>query len=253
MPPSKPGPLALVGSGEYTPAMRETDLLLLNALGGAEAARVVVLPTAAGLEHPSSPQRWADMGVRHFSALGAQVAPAMLLTRADAGDPQILSLLEQADFYYFSGGNPQHLVESLHDTPAWEIISRRHMQGAALAGCSAGAMAFGGWTPSWQSLSSGRTISFVAALGLLPRLIVLPHFDTMARYIPDGGFNRMIAGAPPGATVLGIDEDTALVRLADGVDWQVSGRQTVSLLDQAAAEGKTVYRAGANVPLAAGA
>src|SRR5947199_10378074 len=83
---TKPGALALVGSGEFTPAMRDTDSLLLNTLGGAAKARVVVLPTAAGLEDPSSPERWARMGVEHFSALGAPVQAAMILNRAGAED-----------------------------------------------------------------------------------------------------------------------------------------------------------------------
>src|SRR6476646_9646929 len=136
---TKPGALALVGSGEYTPAMRDTDLTLLNTVGDPSDARVVVLPTAAGLEAPSSPSRWARMGVEHFSALGAQVQAAMILNRTDAEDARWRPMLEEADFYYFSGGDPQHVIDTMRDTPAWEIILRRHLDGAVLAGCSAGA------------------------------------------------------------------------------------------------------------------
>src|SRR6476661_7464628 len=101
-----PGALALVGSGEYTRAMNETDLALLDTVGEPPAARVVVLPTAAGLEDPSSPARWARMGVGHFTDLGARVQAAMILNRTDAEDPQWLPMLEEANFIYFSGGNP---------------------------------------------------------------------------------------------------------------------------------------------------
>src|SRR5689334_15300703 len=119
---TRPGALALVGSGEYTPAMNETDLALLDTLGGPGSARVVVLPTAAGLEEPASPRRWANMGLDHFKSLGSDVHEAMILNRAGAGDPRWLPVLEDANFYYFSGGNPAHVVDSMQGTPAWEVI-----------------------------------------------------------------------------------------------------------------------------------
>src|SRR5258706_1197357 len=141
-----PGAVALVGSGEYTDAMNETDSYLLETIGGAHAAHVAVLPTASGLER-GSPQRWNSMGVAHFQALGvADVRSSMIVDRASAADEAQLALLRDADLYYFSGGNPQYVVETLRDTPAWEIIAQSHASGAVLAGCSAGAMIVGGRT-----------------------------------------------------------------------------------------------------------
>jgi cyanophycinase len=256
---TKPGALALVGSGEFTQAMRDTDSVLLNTLGGATKARVVVLPTAAGLEEPSSPERWARMGVEHFEGLGARVQAAMILNRADAedDDERWRSMLEEADFYYFSGGNPQHVIDTMVDTPAWEIMLRRHLAGAVLAGCSAGAMAFGGWTPHLGGLRAGRVVTLSVALGVVPALVVLPHFDKMGRFIPAGAFNMMLKSAPTGALVVGVDEDTAVLRLSTDLDedgqsrWQVSGRQSVTLFDRTASRGKRVYHVGETVSLPA--
>jgi hypothetical protein len=95
----RPGALALVGSGEYTPAMDETDRYLLETVGGVQAARVVVIPTASGLEDPTSPERWQRMGLDHFQKLGAQVERVDILNGRDANDPRWLPLLEQANFY----------------------------------------------------------------------------------------------------------------------------------------------------------
>ena len=106
------GPIALVGSGEYLRQMEDVDRLLLEHVGGA-SARVVVLATAAGLEPPVSPQRWTRMGVEHFARLGARAEPVGILVRDDAFDPQWLPLLEAADFIYFSGGSPQHLIQTM--------------------------------------------------------------------------------------------------------------------------------------------
>ncbi len=132
----RPGAIALVGSGEYTPAMSEIDRLLLDSLAAPRAARVALLPTASGLEE-GMPERWNRMGAEHFAALGAQVAPLMLLTRDDAADPQIVAALRAANLFYFSGGDPQHLVATLRGTPAWDAICARHASGAVIAGCSA--------------------------------------------------------------------------------------------------------------------
>lgn len=248
------GPIALVGSGEYLPVMDETDRALLQQVGGPAEARVVVLPTASGLEEPSSPQRWVRLGIEHFTRLGAEVAAAEILTREDAYDPRWLPLFADADMIYFSGGSPHHLVETMAGTPAWEAIRRRHEAGAVLAGCSAGAMAFGGVTAGPHALRTDGDVEWQPALGTLPRLIVLPHFDRLAYYIGAEALRRAVRAVPPGMTLLGVDENTALVCLRPGrqggvpATWQVMGSQSVSLFDAASGDA-AVFRPGETVLL----
>lgn len=250
------GPIALVGSGEYLPIMAEIDRALLERVGGPHAARVVVLPTAAGLEDPGSPARWAQMGLDHFARLGAQVAAVPILVREHAGDPRWLHLLDRADFVYFSGGDPRHLVETMAGTPAWEAIRRRHQAGAVLAGCSAGAMAFCGLTASPRAMAAGQEAPWTPGLGLLPGLIVLPHFDRMRGFVGPDVLDRIARTVPAGKTLLGIDEETALIRWSpargpgESEQWHVMGRQTVSRFDGAGQP--TVCRAGATIELPAG-
>ncbi|HVA92356.1 MAG TPA: Type 1 glutamine amidotransferase-like domain-containing protein [Chloroflexota bacterium] len=219
------GPIALVGSGEFLPVMDETDLALLEQLGGPAAARVVVLPTASGLEEPASPARWARMGVEHYTRLGARVEAAPILNRDDALDPGWLPLLEAADFFYFSGGNPQHLIETMRGAPAWDAIRRRHAEGAVLAGCSAGAMAICGRTSRLRALREAGNPEWIPALGVLPDLIVIPHYDRMAAFVGQDVVDRVVASVPEGAVLLGIEEDTALARLNGG--WRVMGARKV--------------------------
>jgi cyanophycinase len=248
----RPGALALVGSGEYLPQMAEVDQFLLETVGGPAGARVVVIPTASGLE-PGMPERWNSMGVAHFRALGAEVTPVPLIARADAEDARVVELLRGADMYYFSGGSPEHVIESLRGTPAWEAVRAGYLAGAVLAGCSAGAMMLGGHTLSVRSVARGQPPRWLPALGLAPRIVVMPHFDRMASFAGEAVFRAILASAPDGATLLGVDEDTALVRLpaANGAAprWQVMGRQTVSLF---AGDGqRIIYRAGDEVSLLA--
>lgn len=253
------GPIALVGSGEYLPHMEDVDRQLLEQVGGT-AARVVVLPTAAGLEEPASPQRWARDGVRHFSRLGAKTEAVDILVRKDAFDARWLARLEQADLVYFSGGSPRYLVETLEGSPAWEVIRARHAAGAVLAGCSAGAMAFGGLTLQprrlWMLASvDGRPpeVSWYPALGLVPWLIVLPHFDRWLSRMGRDTLVRLAAALPEGMTLIGVEEDTALVSFDGGAisgkpsEWSVLGRQGVSVID--VKHGEVRHRSGAGLVL----
>jgi cyanophycinase len=252
---TEPGAVALVGSGEYTPAMRETDAYLLNTLGGAANTVVALLPTASGRE-PGSPERWNAMGAEHFAGLGVgKTGSVQLVDRAgaDAPDAMTQAILERANFYYFSGGDPNYLIQCLRNTPAWTTIAQRHARGAVLAGCSAGAMALGGLTVSLRGVQTAETIEWLPGLGVVPQLICFPHFDRMSRIIGEERFQALIEATPAGFAGLGLDEDTALVRvsLPSDVDpratWRVMGRQTVSVFVRG--EPPRVLRAGDDVTL----
>ena len=252
----RPGPIALAGSGEFLSVMEDADRALLDRVGGAARARVVVLPTASGLEDPGSPAHWARLGIDHFTRLGAQVEAAIILDRSMADDPRWLPALEAADFYYFSGGNPRHLIDTMAGSQSWATIQRRHMEGAVLAGCSAGAMAICGITMGFRALRDQGTPEWEPALGVLPRLVVAPHFDRMAGFVGEGVLQRLVRAVPAGVTLIGVDEETVLVRQdildSDGLSrWQVAGRQTVSVFE-GPDTGPLVYHAGDTVQLISG-
>lgn len=237
------GPLALVGSGEYTDAMNETDRALLNVLP-AKQPHVVVIPTASGLE-PGMPAIWNARGVAHFNKLKAKVTPLHITEREHCYDAANVKALREADFFYFSGGNPNYVVETWHDTPAWETLVSRWETGAALAGCSAGAMMLGSFTIRVRDAMTGNTPQWVPAMGLVHGLAVLPHFDRMKHFVGNDVFRSIVQSAPAHVTVVGVDEDTALVKLGDA--WRVMGRQTVTVFDR---EGNPQrFAGGATVPL----
>lgn len=242
-----PGTIALVGSGEYTNAMNTTDRYLLDTVSSVRKKRVVILPTASGLEQ-GMPQRWNNMGVKHFEALDAEVTPVMLVTREDANNPKVAAAIRHADLYYFSGGNPQYVVETLRDTPAWDALVDGYEQGAVLAGCSAGAMMLGSYTLNVRAAVSGQPPQWTPAFGLVPGLAVLPHFDRITAFIEPDTFQQMLASAPEGIVVIGVDEDTALVRhtAPDQSNWIIMGQQTVSVFRDGE---RVVYQAGATLDL----
>jgi cyanophycinase len=217
----KRGRLILLGSGEFTPAMDELDREILAGIAKPRA-RVAVVPTAAGLE--DTPPTWADLAAAHFSALGADVVPVMVLRRDDARERRWIDALRGVDWVYFSGGRPQHAISVLVGTPFWDEVVRLHRAGAVLAGSSAGAMMLGekSYAPDdFDAAGLPQVVSVRDGLGVLGGHFVVPHFDLLAQ-LPPERVQAWISAWPEGFRGIGIDEDTAIVEGVDG--WTVRGR-----------------------------
>lgn len=214
------GRLALVGSGEYLPVLQEVEDWLF-----ADRPRIYVqLATAAAPEGHTTLDYWHRLGQDAADRLGATQVVVDVRTREDAEDPRWVADIERAGLIYLSGGNPTYLADTLRGTVVWQAIARTWRAGAGLAGCSAGAMAMGGYVPNFRHPRSGGA----DGLGIVPAARVLPHFDRYTRWMPDMALRPL---AVHGSTVLGIDEDTALVSepASNGSDlweWRVRGRQS---------------------------
>lgn len=215
------GPVALVGAGEFLPAMAEFDRELLQATGRSRP-RVAIVPTASFPDGEPVFARWGALGREHFEALGAEVEEVLLRDRRDADDEAHAQALGEADLVYFSGGKPGHLRGALDGTRAWRAVMAAHGRGAVLAGCSAGAMVFGARQLGGR-LSVPGLARWEQGLGLCPGLGVIPHYDA----IPEPAAALFALRAPKGLVVLGIDEETGAIG-RDG-SWQVRGRGRVTV------------------------
>ena len=217
-----PGPVALVGAGEFLPSMSSFDASLLAATGVARP-RVVILPTASFPDGEAVFKRWAEMGVAHFAGLGAEVEPVMVRDRSEADDPAAVQAVGEADLVYLSGGKPSYLLEALAGSAVGRALTAAHQRGAALAGCSAGAMALAGHSFDFRVRLMPFPLRWGSGLGFAPDVSVVPHYDAWPE-----PFSALIAfQAPRGSTVLGIDEDTAVVGHEGG--WQVHGAARVTV------------------------
>ena len=232
-----PGPVALVGSGEYLPVLEDVERLLLEG----RPPRFVQLATAAAPEGPDSLARWHALGRASAERLGVQQVVLPVVDRVSADDDALAGLVEGAGLVYLSGGNPPFLARTLRGTAVWRAIERVWREGAALAGCSAGAMALTGHVPDLRHPLTPAE----PGLGAVPHLRVLPHFDRFAGRLPDALLTRLV-DTPPDVSVVGIDEDTALV--GGPVEWTVRGRQSVWVLT---ADGRTEHPAGSVLRLPA--
>jgi cyanophycinase len=126
------------------------------------------------------------------------------------------------------GGDPGLVPQVLAGTPSWEAIVEAWSNGAALAGSSAGAMAFGEWTLIRDRMPGDDRRRYRQALGLIAGIAVVPHFDTFGTRWVDASLE---AAPLDDVILLGLDERTAAV-FVDG-RWRVEGASSVRLITRA--------------------
>ncbi len=211
-----------MGAGEFLPAMAEVDLELLAATGRPRP-RVAILPTASYPDGDDVFERWAAMGVAHFSELGAEVEPVLVRDREDADDAACAQAVGEADLIYLSGGKPGYLLRVLDGSAVGRALVDAHDRGAVLAGCSAGAMVLAGYAFDFRAKMMPWPLRWQPALGFAPGTSVVPHYDAW----PEPMSALVALQAPRGSVVLGIDEETAVVG-RDGA-WQVRGAARVTV------------------------
>ena len=219
------GSLALVGSGEYLPQMKEFEQSLINdGLANNKKPIYIQIPTAAARESENRINYWRSLGEVAAKSLGVKQSFLPIFTREDANNPELLKDIDDAALIYLSGGDPHYLAQTLRDTLLWDLILKNWQTGGSLAGCSAGAMAFSGYVPHFRLSRAQPTQGF----GLLNEVRVIPHFDKFFKWIPDSAAKHLL-DLPGDSTLIGIDEDTAVVKRANQ-DWQVWGKGKLHLL-----------------------
>jgi cyanophycinase len=215
------GALALVGSGEYSPQMQEFESELLHlAISRGKKNSFVQIPTASSHEGPASREKWQRLGREQAERIGSEWVYLPIHEREDAFNQEFVDAIAGAGLIYFSGGDPHRIADVFKDSPAWDAIVTAWESGSSLAGCSAGAMAFGG------TIMGIRRSHHSAGLGIVPGIEVIPHYDKMLGWLPE----RVTAFVlRPDATtaLIGIDENTALVYTDK---WQSYGRGKIHTL-----------------------
>ena len=217
-----PGPIALVGSGEFLPTMADIDAELLAA-SGRSRPRVAILPTASWPDGEEVFRRWADMGADHFAGLGAEVERVLVRDRFDADDDAAAQAIGEADLVYLSGGKPGHLTETLLGSRVGDALVAANARGAVLVGCSAGAMTLAARHFDFRMRRMLWPLRWRDSLRIVPDATVIPHYDAF----PEPISALFVLQAPRHLATLGIDEHTALVG-RDG-SWTVQGPGRVTV------------------------
>jgi cyanophycinase-like exopeptidase len=220
------GSLALVGSGEYLPAMAEFEKSLVHdGVKNGKEARYVQIPTAAGRESTDRLEYWKQLGLTQAKAIGVAATYLPIYTREDAFNQKYIDAVANSALMYMSGGDPHHLAEVLIDTPLWSAIIENWKTGASLAGCSAGAMVLSAHIPNFRLLKKTAT----QGLNLLPEIRVIPHFNKFFKWIPESAA-KVLLHVPDDSILIGVDELTAIVKRSGDTEWVVVGEAKVHVL-----------------------
>ena len=234
------GSLALVGSGEYLPAMATFEKSLLDdGIKNGKRPIYVQIPTAAGQESADRLEYWKQLGKTQADRLGVDSIFLPIFTREDANNPDFVSLIHNSALIYMSGGDPHYLAETLMGTALWSAIQENWRTGTSLAGCSAGAMVLSSHIPNFRLLKKAPT----AGLNLLPEIRVIPHFNKFFRWIPESAA-KVLLHVPDDSILIGVDELTAIVKRSGDEHWVVVGEAKVHVLkgmpDQQLGDGEVI-------------
>ena len=220
------GSLALIGSGEYLPAMAAFEKSLLDdAIALGKAPTYIQIPTAAGKESADRLDYWKQLGAAQAQRIGVNSIHLPIYSREDAFNQVHVDAINNSALMYMSGGDPHHLATTLIDTPLWSAILSNWASGASLAGCSAGAMVLSSQIPNFRLTKNPPT----QGLNLLPNIRVIPHFNKFFRWIPESAA-KVLLHVPSDAILIGVDEMTAIVKRAGADHWVVVGDAKVHIL-----------------------
>jgi len=210
-----------IGGGESR-RRNPTILRRFVEISGGSKARIAVIPTAS---------KRSDTGERYkraFRELGAEsVSVLPFRSRSDCDDERHLTVLDEVDGLFMSGGNQVRLSSIIGNTPVAEKIRARHLEGLHVAGTSAGAaimpeqMIAGGESGSIPRVDM---VEMAHGLGLTDRLVIDQHFRQRER------LGRLLAAvaANPSLVGIGLDEDTsAFIDAYDRLEVIGSGGVTV--------------------------
>ena len=165
------GSIALVGSGEYLPAMAAFEKSLIDdAIAHGKANKFVQIPTAAGRESKDRLEFWKELGARQADLIGAEQIFLPIFDRNSANSDQFADAISDSALVYMSGGDPHYLAQTLTGTPVWDAIVKNWQSGGSLAGCSAGATVLSSEIPNFRFLKYGPT----PGLNVIGNIRVIP-------------------------------------------------------------------------------
>ena len=220
------GSLALVGSGEYLPAMAAFEQSLIDdGLKNGKQPLYIQIPTAAGRESADRLNYWKELGKSQADSLKIKSIFLPIYTREDAFNMEYVSQIKESALIYISGGDPHYLAETIINTPLWDAIYENWQSGASLAGCSAGAMVLSSQIPNFRFTKKEPT----AGLNLIPNIRVIPHFNKFFKWIPESAA-KILLHVPDNTILIGVDELTAIVKRSGDEHWHVYGEAKVHVL-----------------------
>jgi hypothetical protein len=254
----QPGLIALLGSGETSPAGRKMHDYLLARLP--RSSTVAVLETPAGFQ--PNVEHVAGKIVEFLVERLRNYDPRVLVVQArkrgtpfDPDSPQMAHFVLPADYIFLGPGSPTYTARQLRDSLTLETMLQRHREGAMLGFASAAALATGSWVlPVYEIYKSGEDLRWERGLDLFRPfgldLTVVMHWnnkeggkdlDTSRCYVGQERFAQLRKMLPDETTILGVDEQVTCIMDLAAKRCEVFGPGGVTILN---GDRETIYPAG---------
>lgn len=186
---------------------------------------VEVITTAS-----ENPRLLADTYERVFERIGVDnFGHINISTRSEASDRSLEKRINEADLIFFTGGDQLRLSSILGGSFFLETVHKRFLNGAVIAGTSAGAAALsetmiydgdGSWGLVKGSISMGPGIGFVGGM------IIDTHFITRNRI----GRLFQVVATNPSIIGVGLSDDTGIIIKGEDI-FEVFGSGLVLVVD----------------------
>jgi hypothetical protein len=252
------GVVALFGSGEIAPSGRKVHDWVMRQVP--PPVRAAVLETPAGFQPNSALvagelAEFLNLRLQNYHPQVTVIPARKRGTPFSPDNPEIVAPLLQSNYIFWGPGSPTYAVKQLEGSLAWFLMVARHRLGAAMVLASAATFASGTFTlPVYEIYKVGEELHWVPGLDFFGpyglTLAFVSHWnnkeggaelDTRFGYMGRSRFEQLAGLLPGEATVVGIDEHTALVMDPDAGECRVMGRGSVTVI-QAGRE--TQYRTG---------
>jgi hypothetical protein len=243
----KPGMIVLFGSGETSSSAQKVFEWLFRRLG--ETVHVAIVETPAGFELNTAQVagRIGDYLSTHLKNYQPKITivPARKRGTSHSPDhPGIAGLIPGADAIFMGPGSPTYAVRQLKGSLTWHTMVACHRLGIPLVLSSAAVIAAGVCAlPIYEIYKVGEDPHWREGLDLFgpygPSLVFVPHWnnqdggselDTSRCYMGRARFEALLDLLPSDMTVVGIDENTALVINPATETCRVLGKASITVL-----------------------
>ncbi len=241
------GKVVLFGSGETSATGRKIFAEILETLP--RGLKVALVETPAGFELNSSQVigRVAEFFKQRLQNYAPQVEVIAARKRGTTLSPdaeEIVAPLLEADMIFLGPGSPTYAVRQLKDSLAWYYLIVRHRLGATLVLASAATIAFSSLAlPVYEIFKVGEDVHWKPGLDFFGlygmSLVFVPHWnnteggaelDTRFCFMGAPRLKELLEQLPSGYTLIGIDENTALVLDVQSDQAHVRGVGGVTLI-----------------------
>ncbi|HBM15092.1 MAG TPA: cyanophycinase [Lentisphaeria bacterium] len=206
---------------------------------------VEVITTAS-----ENPRQMEDNYERAFKRIGVSGFGAIhIASRYDAADRSLEERINEADLIFFTGGDQLRLSSILGGSYFMEVLRSRFLEGALVAGTSAGAAALSETMIYDGEGSTGMlkgSISMGPGLAFLNGVIIDTHFINRSRIA------RLfqVVATNPSVLGVGLSEDTAIFIKDDEDSFEVIGSSLAVVVDGGHLKNSNISKIAKGEPIA---